>query len=183
MTTEDRPDLGARYDEHMRYEFVDLDLDATMETMVDQPHTYFVPTGGGGVGYTAVSDYYRDHFIGKSKWPVDWNIIPVSRTVGGDHLVEEFIVSFTHDVEMDYILPGVAPTGKRVEVPHVVVVAFEGDKIAHEHIYWDQASVLVQVGLLDAARLPVVGAEQAAKLRDLAGSARAKPWSPPCDTA
>jgi carboxymethylenebutenolidase len=169
MTAENRPDLGALFDEHMRHEFVDLDLDATMETMVDQPHTYFAPTGAGGVGYAAVSAFYRDHFVGKSKWPADWNITPVSRTVGDDRLVEEFIVSFTHDVEMDYILPGVAPTGKHVEVPHVVVVAFEDDKIAHEHIYWDQASVLVQVGLLDPDRLPVVGVEQAAKLRDLAG--------------
>lgn len=165
----DRPDLGAVYDQHMRHEFVDCDLDATMATMVDEPHTYFAPTGAGGVGHTAASRFYSDHFIGKAHWPADWSISPVSRTVGDDRLVEEFIVSFTHDVRMDYILPGVAPTGKHVEVPHVVVVTFEDGKIAHEHIYWDQASVLVQVGLLDASGLPVVGAEQAAKLRALFG--------------
>lgn len=111
MTAEDRPDLGALYDEHMRHEFVDLDLDATMETMVDQPHTYFVPTGGGGVGNAAVSGFYRDHFIGQSRWPADWNIIPVSRTVGDDSLVEEFIVSFTHDV--DLLGPSLGPGAGR----------------------------------------------------------------------
>ncbi|MDQ3761335.1 MAG: nuclear transport factor 2 family protein [Actinomycetota bacterium] len=169
MTAEDRPDLGAVYDAHMRHEFVDLDLDATMATMVQEPHTYFAPTGAGGVGRAAVASFYRNHFIGKDKWPADWSITVISRTVGDDRLVEEFIVSFTHDVDMDYILPGVAPTGKHVEVPHVVVVTFEGDKIAHEHIYWDQASVLVQVGLLDPVGIPVVGAEQATKLSDLSG--------------
>ncbi|MGH8896826.1 MAG: hypothetical protein ACRDZ4_07350 [Egibacteraceae bacterium] len=168
MSAEDRPDLGAVYDEHVRQEFVELDVDATMVTMVGEPHTYFAPTEAGGVGHAAVSSFYREHFVGKDKWPADWSMTPVSRTVGDDRLVEEFIVSFTHDVTMDYILPGVAPTGKRVEVPHVVVVTFQGDKIAHEHIYWDQASVLVQVGLLDPAGLPVVGAAQAAKLRKLA---------------
>ncbi|MGH3924935.1 MAG: hypothetical protein ACRDTT_19085, partial [Pseudonocardiaceae bacterium] len=135
MTAGDRPDLGAVYDDHVRHEFVALDLDATMATMVDEPHTYFAPTRAGGVGHAGVSSFYRDHFIGKSKWPTDWSITPVSRTVGDNRLVEEFIVSFTHDVTMDYILPGVAPTGKYVEVPHVAVVTFEGDKIAHEHIY------------------------------------------------
>ena len=169
MTTGSTPDLGAVYDEHMQHEFVDFDLDATMATMVDEPHTYFAPTGAGGVGYTGVSGFYRKHFIGKDKWPHDWSITPVSRTIGGNRLVEEFIVSFTHEVGMDYILPGIAPTGKHVTVPHVVVVTFEGGKIAHEHIYWDQASVLVQVGLLDPDGIPVVGAEQAAKLIDLAG--------------
>ena len=170
MTAADQPDLGALYDAHMQHEFVDCDLDATMETMVEQPHTYFAPTGAGGVGRPGVSNFYRDHFIGGSKWPADWAITPVSRTIGNDRLVEEFIVSFTHNVEMDYILPGVAPTGKRVEVPHVVVVSFEGNRIAHEHIFWDQASVLVQVGLLDPDHLPVTGIEQAAKLRDLTGA-------------
>ena len=76
------------------------------------------------------------------------------------------VIAFTHDVQMEAILPGVPPTGRRVEVPFVVVMAFEGDKVAHEHIYWDQASVLVQVGLLDAGKLPVTGVEQARKLLD-----------------
>jgi carboxymethylenebutenolidase len=167
MTAEEKRDLGAVYDEHMRHEFVDLDLEATMATMVAEPHTYFAPTLGGGVGHDGVASFYADHFIGADKWPADWSIEVVSRTVDEDRLVEEFIVSFTHNVEMDYILPGIPPTGRHVEVPHVVVVTFEGDMIASEHIYWDQASVLVQVGLLDPNGLPVVDATQATKLRDL----------------
>jgi carboxymethylenebutenolidase len=170
MTAQEKPDLGAVYDQHTRHEFVDCDLEATMATMTAEPHTYFAPTGAGGVGHRGVSSFYADHFIGNDKWPADWKIQVVSRTVGEGRLVEEFIVSFTHDVEMDYILPGISPTGKRVEVPHVVVVTFADGKIASEHIYWDQASVLVQVGLLDPDRFPVVGAEQAARLREVAES-------------
>jgi carboxymethylenebutenolidase len=78
--------------------------------------------------------------------------------------VDEFIVSFTHDTQWDYLLPGITPTGKRVELPHVLVMKFENGKIAHEHFYWDQASLLVQVGLLDPGKVPVVGIEQARKL-------------------
>jgi carboxymethylenebutenolidase len=169
MTAKEEPaDLGVVYDQHTRHEFVDCDLEATMATMTAEPHTYFAPTGAGGVGHRGVSSFYQDHFIGTGKWPADWKIHVVSRTVGEGRLVEEFIVSFTHDVEMDYILPGISPTGRRVEVPHVVVVTFTDGKIASEHIYWDQASVLAQVGLLDPERLPVVGAGQAARLRELA---------------
>jgi carboxymethylenebutenolidase len=64
---------------------------------------------------------------------------------------------------MDWMLPGIAPTGKRVEVPVVTIVQFRDGKLAHEHIYWDQASVLVQLGLLDLGTLPVVGVESARK--------------------
>ena len=94
------------------------------------------------------------------------NHIPVSRTIGTDRLVDEMIFRFTHTIEMDWMLPGIPPTGKRVEVPLVVVVHFQGGKLAHEHIYWDQAAVLVQLGLLDRETLPVAGAESAAKVLD-----------------
>ena len=96
--------------------------------------------------------------------PNDAQVTPISRTVGKDQVVDELIVSFTHDSPWDYLLPGVPPTGKRVELPHVVVMKFENGKVAHEHIYWDQASLLVQVGLLDPANLPVAGVEQARNL-------------------
>jgi len=81
-------------------------------------------------------------------------------------VVDEMVVSFTHDVEIDWMLPGIPPTGKHVEVPTVAIANFRGDKLAHEHIYWDQASVLVQIGLLDPAGLPVAGSETARKLVD-----------------
>jgi carboxymethylenebutenolidase len=97
--------------------------------------------------------------------PPDTTLTPVSRTIGDDQIVDEMIFQFTHTVKMDWMLPGIEPTGKRVEVPLVAIVKFRGDKLAHEHIYWDQASVLVQLGLLDRANLPVTGIESARKLR------------------
>jgi len=158
------PDTGAIFDEHMRHEFVDRDVDATMRTMTANPHLTHVPTLTGGNGFEGVRDYYRDHFIGH--WPPDTKITLVSRTIGAGQIVDEFVLSFTHTVPMDTMLPGVPPTGRHVELPHVAVVRIENGKIAHEHIYWDQASLLVQVGLLDPATLPVTGAEQAAKILD-----------------
>src|SRR5262249_44252872 len=97
---------------------------------------------------------------------VDFKLTPISRTVGADRLVDEMMVSFTHDVEIDWMLPGIPPTGKYVEVPTVAIVNFRGDKLVHEHIYWDQASVLVQIGLLDPEGRPVAGSETAKKLID-----------------
>jgi carboxymethylenebutenolidase len=76
------------------------------------------------------------------------------------------IFSFTHTQEMPWMLPGVSPTNRRVEIPLVAIVRFRDGKLAHEHIYWDQASLLVQVGLLDSEGLPVTGAEQADVLLD-----------------
>jgi carboxymethylenebutenolidase len=90
----------------------------------------------------------------------------VSRTVGEDQLVDEMVIRFTHSIAMDWMLPGVAPTGRRVEVALVVIVRFRDGKLAHEHIYWDQASVLAQLGLLDPRTLPVAGAESARKVLD-----------------
>lgn len=157
-------DLGAVFDAHVRHEFVDRDVDATMETMSAEPYVYHVPTMIGGRGRRGVSEFYRNHFIGK--WPADTRVERLSRTVGRDQVVDEIVVSFTHDREIPTLLPGVAPTGRRVELPHVVVMKFEGGRIAHEHIYWDQASLLVQVGLLDPAKVPAVGVEQARWLAD-----------------
>jgi carboxymethylenebutenolidase len=156
--------LGAVFDAHTAAEFKTRDIDATMATMTDAPHLTHVPTMTGGDGYEAVRRFYETWFIGH--WPADMAIKLLSRTVGDDRVVDEMIVSFTHDCEIPAILPGVAPTGRKVVLPHVAVVGFKGGKIAYEHIYWDQASLLVQIGLLDRAKLPVTGAEQAARLLD-----------------
>jgi carboxymethylenebutenolidase len=158
------PDIAAVFDDHVAAEFVDLDLDATMATMTDDPYVNHVPVMTGGVGFEGVRRFYGDHFIGR--WPKDIEITPVSRTVGEDQVVDELVLAFTHDIEMDQLLPGVAPTGRHVQLAFCVVVKFEDGKVAHEHIYWDQASLLVQVGLLDAAGLPVTGAEQAENVFD-----------------
>jgi carboxymethylenebutenolidase len=164
-----RPNLGAVFDKHVKCEFQDHDVDATMKTMVREPYVHHVPMMTGGIGYDNVYEFYKNHFVGKM--PEDTKIERISRTIGKDQVVDELILKFTHDKEIDYLLPGVAPTGKYVELPHVVVMKFVGDKIAHEHIYWDQASLLAQIGLLDAnANLPVKGIEQSRKLQELATS-------------
>jgi carboxymethylenebutenolidase len=157
-------DIGAVFDDHVAAEFVDLDLDATMATMTDDPYVNHVPVMTGGVGFEGVRRFYGDHFIGK--WPKDVEITPVSRTVGEDQVVDELVLSFTHDIEMDQLLPGVAPTGRHVQLAFCVVVGFENGKVAHEHIYWDQASLLAQVALLDPDVLPITGAEQAENVLD-----------------
>ena len=102
--------------------------------------------------------------------PADTSIQLVSRTLGQDQLVDEMIFSFTHTEEMPWMLPGVPPTYRHVDIPLVVVVGFREGKLAHERIYWDQASVLKQIGLLTDSSLPVFGAETAQKLLDPAMS-------------
>jgi carboxymethylenebutenolidase len=158
-------DIGAVFDEHIKCEFVDKDVDATMKTMVKEPYVHHVPVLTGGIGYDGVYNFYKNHFVGKA--PTDTNIVRISRTVSKDQVVDELIMSFTHDIEMDYILPGIQPTGRYVEIPIVVIMKFDGNKIAHEHVYWDQASVLAQIGLIDTKSLPIIGIEQAKKLLEI----------------
>ena len=167
MSESDRAtsDLGAVFDAHVKAEFVDMDVDATMATMSPEPYLTHVPTLTGGTGRAQVERFYRDHFVGH--WPDDVQVKPLSRTVGENRVVDELIVSFTHNREMRVYLPGVAPTGRKVVLPHVVVVGFDpAGRVAYEHIYWDQATLLVQIGLLDPSLLPVAGAEQAKRLLD-----------------
>jgi carboxymethylenebutenolidase len=155
-------ELGVLFDAHIAREFADRDVNATMETMVSEPYVYNVPTMVGGFGGEGVRRFYSEHFI--NQIPKNAQVTPISRTIGRDQVVDELIVSFTHDTQWDYLLPGIPPTGKHVDLPHVVVMKFENGKVAHEHIWWDEASLLVQVGLLDPANLPIVGVEQARRL-------------------
>ena len=134
-----------------------------MATMGDAPHVTHVPTMTGGSGYDAVRHFYENYFVGRV--PADWSVKLISRTVGESQLVDEVLISFTHDCDMPAILPGVKPTGRKVVIPFVVVVGFDKDE-EFERIYWDQASVLAQLGLIDKEGLPVTGAEQAARLLD-----------------
>ena len=147
------------------------DLETTMATMNDNPHVNHVPTMAGGVGRDGVRAFYRDHLVGKF-FPPDVKMTSVSRTVGESQIVEELFITFTHTTPIDWLLPGVAPTGKPVAMAVAVVVGFKDGKISHEHIYWDQAGVLVQVGLLDPKGLPVSGGESAQKVLDPSRPAR-----------
>jgi carboxymethylenebutenolidase len=156
------PNLSDLFDRHVSLEFEAKDADATMQTMARDPTVIHVPVMTGGRGTEELHAFYRDWFI--PSWPEDVEIEPLSRTVGQERVVDEFIVRCTHSREMPFWLPGIAPTGRRVEVPTVVVMSFDGDRVASEHIYWDQASLLVQVGLLDPGTLPVAGSVQARAL-------------------
>jgi len=157
-------DLAALWEAHCRHEFETRDVDATMATMVAEPYVNHVPTMTGGVGHDQLKRFYKYHFIGVN--PPDFRLTPISRTVGVDRLVDEFVMHFTPTTEIDWMLPGVPPTGREVHVAGVAIVQFDGERLVHEHIYWDQASVLAQIGMLDPAGLPVAGAEAARKVAD-----------------
>ncbi|MEM7523473.1 MAG: dienelactone hydrolase family protein [Pseudomonadota bacterium] len=170
-------DLEHLWDMHCYHEFATRDVDATMDTMVAEPYVNHIPTMTGGVGHDHLKRFYKHHFVDSN--PEDTKLIPLSRTIGADRLVDEMIFCFTHTREIDWMLPGIEPTGEYVEVPLVAIVNFRGDKLYHEHIYWDQASVLVQIGKLDPAGLPVAGGETAKKLIDetLPSNALMTSWS------
>jgi len=152
------------WEEHVRYEFATHNTEDTLATMVEDAYVNHVPVLTGGVGRNELREFYSKRFI--PQMPPDTEMIPVSRTISEDQLVDEMVIKFTHTIRMDWMLPGVGPTGKRVEVPLVAIIRFRDGKLAHEHIYWDQASVLVQLGLIDSSKLPVAGVETARKVLD-----------------
>ena len=163
-TTPSQETLARLWEDHIRHEFETRSTEDTLATMVEDAYVDHVPVLTGGCGKAELREFYATHFI--PRMPPDMEMVPISRTIGSDQLVDEMVIKFTHNVELDWMLPGVAPTGRRVEVALVVVVRFRDGKLAHEHIYWDQASVLVQLGLLDPKNLPVAGVESARKVLD-----------------
>lgn len=170
MNNMTRRNLSELWEEHTAHEFTTRDTEATLATMAENAYVNHVPVMTGGYGKEALRGFYSRDFI--PKMPPDTMLTPVSRTVGTDQLVDELIFSFTHTEEMPWMLPGVPPTNRRVEVPLVVVVRFHNGKLAHEHIYWDQGSVLKQIGLISDASLPIFGAETAQKVVDGANARR-----------
>ena len=156
--------LDAIFGDHMEAE-LSSDLDKTLATMSPNPHIVNVPTMVGGQGPGAVRTFYAKRLIGQF-FPPDVKFETISRTYSEERLVDELIISFTHTTAIDWMLPGIKPTGKYVEVVFVVIVGIDEGKVAYEHIMWDQANVLVQIGLLNPAGLPVSGAGAAAKLRN-----------------
>ena len=155
-------DLARLWEEHTRHEFSTRDTEETLATMVEDAYVNHVPVLTGGSGKSALREFYSRDFI--PTMPPDTKLTPISRTVGDDQLVDEMIFSFTHTQEMPWMLPGIPPTNRYVEVALVAIVRFRDGKLAHEHIYWDQASVLKQIGLLTDPRLPICGAESARKV-------------------
>ena len=157
-----KPSLEQLWEEHTQHEFATRDTESTLDTMVDDAYVNHVPVMTGGRGKEALRAFYSRDFI--PCMPPDTKLTPVSRTVGEDKLVDEMIFSFTHTQEMPWMLPGIAPTNRRVEVPLVAIVRFREGKLKHEHIYWDQATVLKQIGLISDPKLPVFGAETALRV-------------------
>src|SRR6516162_7038891 len=153
--------LSSAWDQHIASEFAAKSVDQAPATMTAEPYVNEVPLMIGARSRKELHDFYANHFLNQIS--PDMEMVPVSRTIGQGRVVDELILRFTHSIRMDWILPGIEPTGKRVELPFVVIVQFEGNKLAHEHLYWDQATVLVQVGLLDRT-LPVRGGETAAQV-------------------
>ena len=156
--------LSELWEEHVRYEFSTRNTEDTLATMVEDAYVNHIPVLTGGSGRDELREFYSKRFI--PQMPPDTEMTPVSQTIGENQIVDEMIFKFTHTIPMDWMLPGIPPTGKRVEVPLVAIVRFRDGKLAHEHIYWDQASVLVQIGLLDPVKLPVTGVESARKVLD-----------------
>ena len=149
------------WEAHTAAEFAHKDADEAIATMTDNPVLVHVPVGTGASGKEPLRRFYRDVFI--PNMPPDVELELLTRTVGRERVIDEFIMHMTHSVRMDWFVPGVEATGRRLAVPTVGIIAFEGDKISSEHIYWDQATVLVQLGLLDDS-LPVLGANQPDRL-------------------
>ena len=155
--------LSTVWDKHVGAEFAAKDADQAVATMTANAYVNLIPLMIGARGRDRVRDFYATHFL--PQLPSDIEIVPVSRTIGQSQVVDELIIRFTHSICMDWLLPGIAPTGKRVQVPLVAIIRFEGDRIVREHLYWDQASLLVQLDLIDRA-LPVRGGEIAAQVLD-----------------
>ena len=162
--TREQQAMEKLWEEHLASEFQSKSAEAAINTMVERPSVNHVPIMTGGVGRKQLTHFYDRYFI--PQMPPDTQITPVSRTIGLDRLVDEFVIKFTHSLQMDWLLPGVPPTNKPVEVAIVTVIQFQDGKMASERIYFDQASILVQLGLLDPEKLPVAGVETARKVLD-----------------
>jgi len=157
--------LLATWQQHTYAEFVLKDADAALATMTEDPYVIAIPSGASGVGRIAVREFYVNQFL--PSIPPDFELASVSQTFGDDRIVEEFVVRFTHTLKMDWMLPNVPVTGRKAEFVLVGVVGFCGGKIAHEHIHWDQATVLSQLGVLDHP-VAATGIDSAAQLLKLA---------------
>lgn len=146
-------DPAALFDVHMQAE-LRADLEGTLASMVAEPHLINLGSGTGGTGAEEVREFYATHLIGQF-FPPDVEFIQISQTADAERFVDELVIRFTHTEAIGHLLPGVAPTGRRVEMALVVIVGVKDGKVSYEHIYWDQAGLLAQLGLLDPAGLPV----------------------------
>ena len=147
VLTPDQQTLLEAWQRHVHAEFVLKDADAALATMTENPYLLMIATGTACIGRAAVHEYYANHFL--PAIPADLELDSLSQTIGSDRLAKEMVVRFTHTIEMDWLLPTLHPSGRRAEFIIAAVIGFEHGKVAHEHIYWDQATLLSQMGVLD----------------------------------
>ncbi|HEX8698103.1 MAG TPA: ester cyclase [Myxococcaceae bacterium] len=152
-------EIVSLWDTHLHAEFGHKSPEEALATMTGNPRVTIMPTMIGGKGTEELRNFYAKHFL--NQLPPDIEVVPISRTIGQGRAVDEMVIRFTHTVQMDWVLPGIPPTGKRIEFAMVVVVQTEGDRIASENLYWDNATILRQAGLITDPKLPVLGAESA----------------------
>ncbi|KAI0110647.1 NTF2-like protein [Hypoxylon sp. NC0597] len=167
-------DLERVLEQNVDGKFYTRHLQQTMSTYSTHksPHVTHVPTLTGGIGTEELRRFYSEFFIDRN--PPSMKLTLLSRTVGADRVVDELHIAFKHTQEMPWILPGVPPTNKRVEVLVVSIVTLRGGKLYHEHVYWDQASVLVQVGLLDPSVVPKKASDNGVKRLPVIGKRAAR---------
>ncbi len=159
--TPEQQTMLATWQQHTYAEFVLKDVAAALATMTENPYVLLIPSGTGGVGREGVHDFYANHFL--PNIPPDIEAVPISQIFGKDRIVEESVFRFTHNLRMDWMLPGAPPTGRKVEFVLVGVIRFQNGKVANEHLYWDQATVLSQLGILDNP-VAAAGVPSAARL-------------------
>lgn len=153
--------LLSQWQQHTYAEFDLKDADAVLETMTENPHVLCVPSGSGGTGKEGVRKFYANQFL--PRIPVDMELMPISEIFAENHVVAEYVMRFTHTLQMDWMLPGVPPTGRRAELLLISILHFENGKIASAHTYWDAAALLFQLRVLDSAAV-AAGIGSAAKL-------------------
>src|SRR5215468_7957254 len=139
--------LRAQWHQHTYAQFELKDADAALETMADNSHVFCVPSGRGATGRAGVREFYAKQFL--PGMPGDLELLPISEIFADEHVVAEYVMRFTHTLQMDWMLPDVPPTGRRAELLLVAITRFENGKIASEHVYWDAASLLFQLRLID----------------------------------
>jgi len=154
----------ATWQQHTHAEFVLKDADAALATMTENPYVLAIPLGTGGTGRIGVREFYANQFL--PYIPPDFELISLSQVFGEDRIVEEFVIRFTHTLVMEWMLPGLRATGRKAEFAFVGIIQFQAGKVANEHLYWDQATVLSQLGVLDHPAA-AAGAGSAARLLTL----------------
>jgi hypothetical protein len=167
-------DLERVVEENNEHKYKTHNIEKFLETYTTTltPHANFTPTLTGGSGLEELRRFYKDYFF--NNHPPNFHMRLISRTIGVDRIVDELYIQFKHTVVMPWVLPGVAPTNKKVEVIVVSVVGMRAGKIWSERFYWDQASVMFQVGLLDPDEVPEEFKKNGLEMLPIAGSEAAR---------